>query len=208
VPVPAPHPVVVQSVVADQLKLHEFPGPGDCAELISELLEPNPRKIKNFVNSACAGWGMLQSAKAVPAEPKAALAFAQQFLLFQYLRYQHKAVWRLLERQPWALRILGKVLTGTMPQKLPAWVSWDQQRMLEHLFVRSFAHILGHEGEQLDHHRYLSIAEAVELANQRIDRKRSDDYFARYFKDCIGIDLDLPDVFLGLPPVPAPQDPA
>jgi hypothetical protein len=32
----------------------------------------------------------------------------------------------------------------------------------------------------------------VDLANQRIDRKRSDDYFARYFKNCIGIDLDLP----------------
>jgi hypothetical protein len=76
--------------------------------------------------------------------------------------------------------------------------------MLEHLFVRSFAHILGHEGEQADHHRYLSIAEAVDLANQRIDRKRSDDSFVRYFKDYVGMNLDLPDVFLGLPPLAAP----
>jgi KAP-like P-loop domain-containing protein len=209
VPVPAPRAGAVKAFLEQQIAAHHLPDPPACADLILELLEPNPRKLKNFVNSACAGWGMLTAAGAVPSleDPEGA-DFAKRFLLLQYLRAQHKPVWRLLERQPWALRVLGKVLTGTVPQKLPAWVSWEQQRMLEHLFVRAFAHILGHEGEQTDRHRFLPIAEAVDLANQRIDRKRSDDCFARYFRDLIGIDMDLPDVFLGLPPPAAAAQPA
>jgi hypothetical protein len=202
VPVPAPHPKMVKAFLENQLAEHLFPGCPACADVILELLEPNPRKIKNFVNSACAGWGMLLAAGAVPAsEEKVRIEFTQRFLLFQYLRAQHKTVWRLLERQPWALKVLGKVLTGTVPQKVLG-VSWEEQRMLEHIFVRAFAHILEHVGEEADHHRYLPIAEAVELASQRIDRKRSDECFARYFRTLVGIEMDLPGVFLGLPPQP------
>ena len=202
VPVPSPRPRELRQFLEGQLREHGFPDLSKCAALIEELVEPNPRKVKNFVNSACACWGMLQAAGAVPKERIIASVFAQRFLLFQYLRAQHKPIWRLLERQPWALRVLGKVLTDTVPQelKLPAWVSWDQQRMLEHLFVRSFAHVLRHEGELPSQHLYLPIAEAVELANERIDRKRSDDCFVRYFRELVGVDMDLDDVFLGIPP--------
>ncbi|HZF10676.1 MAG TPA: P-loop NTPase fold protein [Thermoanaerobaculia bacterium] len=203
VPVPAPRPAELRIFIEAQLKEHDFAGVPACATLIEELLEPNPRKIKNFVNSACVGWEMLKAARAVPPG-KPAIEFAGRFLLFQYLRFQHKQVWRLLERQPWALRVLGKVLIGTVPQRLPPWVTWEQQRMLEHLFMRSFAHILGHEGDQADRHLYLSIAEAVNLANQRIDSKRSDDCFVRYFRTLIGFEMDLPEVFLGVPTPLAP----
>ncbi|HEV7516884.1 MAG TPA: P-loop NTPase fold protein, partial [Thermoanaerobaculia bacterium] len=117
VPVPAPRRAELRVFIEAQLGEHEFEGVVECATLIQELLEPNPRKIKNFVNSACAGWGMLKAAGGVPPAP-AGLDFARQFLLFQYLRYQHKPVWRLLERQGWALRVLGKVLTGAPSQNL------------------------------------------------------------------------------------------
>jgi hypothetical protein len=208
VPVPAPHPVAVKEFIRAQLAMHSFPSPSDCAGLVEELLEPNPRKIKNFVNSACAGWGMLRMAGAVPAAEEE-LPFARRFLLFQYLRGQHKQVWRLLERQPWSLRLLGKVLLGALSQtlELPATIQAAEQRMLEHLFIRDFAHVLGHAGDQEDRHRYLPIAEAVELANQRIDRKRSDECFARHFRELVGMAMDLPEVFLGLPPPQAPAAP-
>ncbi|HXO28164.1 MAG TPA: P-loop NTPase fold protein [Thermoanaerobaculia bacterium] len=205
VPVPAPRPAELRTFLTLQLAEHRFPEPPRCAQLVEELIEPNPRKIKNFVNSACAGWQMLRAAGAAPeGDAEGALDFARRYLLFQYLRAQHKAVWRLLERQRWSLRLLGKVLTRTVEQQiqLPETVVKEDQRMLEHIFIRAFEHILDHKGDQEDHHRFLPIAEAVNLAVERIDRKRSDECFAHYFIDLIGTGMDLPEILLTLPAPP------
>lgn len=199
VPVPVPRREAVRSFVQDQLKDHDFPDCEGCAGMIHDLLEPNPRKIKNFVNSACANWELFKAASF--GEPKVRQEFAQRFLLFHYLRVQHKPVWRLLERQPWSLQILTKVLTGAAQQslKLPESIQVDDQRMLEFLLFRSFAHVLRDDTGDLKQHRHIPIADAVELLNQRIDRKRSDEQFIRYYKALIPIDMDLPDNLLYLP---------
>jgi hypothetical protein len=203
VPVPVPRQDSVRKFVQEQLGEHGFPDCGGCAELIHDLLEPNPRKIKNFVNSACGNWELFQSACPGADEPRQ--IFAQRFLLFHYLRVQHKPVWRLLERQPWSLRVLSKVLTGAAPQtvELPEYVQADDQRMLEFLLFRSFAHVLRDDGQDLKQHRHIPVADAVELLNQRIDRKRSDEQFIRYYKKLIPLDMDLPNEFLYLPETPA-----
>ncbi len=206
VPVPVPKQKAVREFVADQLQAHDFPDSQSCAKLVEEILEPNPRKIKNFVNSVCASWGLFQ-AGATGAEENRAM-FAQQFLLFQYLRLQHKPVWRLLERQPWSLRLLTKVLHGLASQEceLPESVHADDQRVVEVLFFRAFSHVLKDDTEIQEysklHHRHLPIGEAVDLLDQRIDRKRSDECFIRYYKDLIPVNRDLSDAFLYLPELP------
>ena len=204
-PVPVPRKAALAKFLGDQLTAHRFPDPLACSELVADLLEQNPRKIKNFVNSACACWGLFRHAEAAAGGDDSRRAdFARRFLLFHYLRVQHKPVWRLLERQPWSLRILTKVLTGAPAQTLhlPEHIEPDEQRMLEHLLVRSFSHILRDEAADPGRHRHLPIAEAVDLFQQRIDRKRSDEHFIRYFRQLIGPDTDLPDELLYLPEPP------
>jgi len=203
VPVPVPRPAAVCGFLRDQLEAHGFPDPAGCASMIDNLLEPNPRKIKNFVNGICANWELFQrGCPAAGVEDRQ--RFARRFLLFQYLRIQHKPVWRLLERQPWALRILSKVLFGAASQdvKLPEFVQADDQRMLELLLFRAFSHVLRDDVGKDDRHRHIPIAEAVELLNQRIDRKRSDEHFIRHYKDVIVLNMDLPAEFLYLPDSP------
>jgi hypothetical protein len=200
VPVPVPELGAVQQYVAQQLLAHKFPAGSSCAEMIVDLIEPNPRKIKNFVNSACAVWSMFRRGSG--AGRKSA-GYAERFILFHYLRTYHKEVWRLLERQPWSLRILTKVLTDAPEQALDLeeaiGVDPADQRVLEALLFRAFSHVMKHTGEDEQMHRYLPLGEAVDLLNQRIDRKRSDEELIRYYKDLIAPDTDLPDEFLYLP---------
>ncbi|MCP4657516.1 MAG: hypothetical protein GY856_19090 [bacterium] len=199
VPVPLPRAPAVRTFLEQRLRRHGFPKPEQLAKLIEDLLEPNPRKIKNFVNGACASWGLFRGA------PEAGeLKFAQRFLLFHYLRTQHKPVWRLLERQPWSLMILSKVLTGGADQtlELPPGVDPDEQGILEALLFRAFAHVLKADTFEPGFHRHIPIAEAVELFQQRIDRKRSDEHFIRWYRKLITPEMDLPDEFLYLPENP------
>jgi hypothetical protein len=131
--------------------------------------------------------------------------FARRFLLMQYLRSQHKAVWRLLERQRWALLFLTKVLSGSPQQTTPEvpGVSAADQRMLEHLLFRAFAHVLKDDEGDRAQHGHIPIGEAVELLQQRIDRKRSDEVFKSQFLKYFAEEKDLAETLLSLPEVPA-----
>ena len=51
-------------------------------EVIVRLLEPNPRKIKNFANSLCAAWAMHGCADWIGADPEYADE-ARRFVLLQ-----------------------------------------------------------------------------------------------------------------------------
>jgi hypothetical protein len=204
VPVPVPRPRSIVGFARQQFERHEFPCSDGCAELVSDLLEPNPRKIKNFVNSACASWVLFKKALRPPADEERDRLFTRRFLLFHYLRIQHKPVWRLLERQPWALMILTQVLTGSPPQlaRLPAHVDADEQRMMEHLFERAFSHVLKDDKGERDRHRHLPILDAVSLFQERIDRKRSDECFLRLYKVLVPPDMSLLEDLLYLPEPP------
>ncbi len=202
--VPMPKDEKVVEFLQGQLAAHDFPEPEESAALIHRLLEPNPRKIKNFVNSVCASWGIFRHGfpTALEGEPRA--RHAKRFLLFQYLRTHHRPVWRILERQPWSLQLLTKVLGKgqTTDILLPEQIDPDDQRLLEKLFFRSFSHVLrddrGTKADAERFHRHLPIAEAVELFEQRIDRKRSDDCFIENYRDLITSEMALPAEFLYL----------
>ncbi len=204
VPVPTPRPELVQRAVKAQLDEHGFPPGAGCEQMIVSLLELNPRKVKNFVNSICASWALFRdAADGAGGDAHQRAALARRFVLFHYLRWFHKPVWRLLERQPWVLQVLHKVVVGGPDQqlRLPREVEPADQRVLELLLSRSFAHVLRDTGESLDPrmHRSLPLAEAVELLGQRLDRKRSDECFIGFFKELVSPGTDLPCELLYLP---------
>ncbi|MCP4701740.1 MAG: hypothetical protein GY862_33510, partial [Gammaproteobacteria bacterium] len=131
IPVPVPKTENIQIFIREQLSEHKVPlDPVKSVENSQEpatplqhsidhnlaaLLEPNPRKIKNFINSLCAVWNLFQGRKSEPpalkedaseeeqreheAKKAAYRKFTHRFMVFHYLRLYHKPVWRLLERQ-------------------------------------------------------------------------------------------------------------
>lgn len=198
-PVPIPQKDPVKIYIEHQFNLHGMPGPGRCAEMARDIIEPNPRKIKNTVNSICAGWAVLGvSGVARHTLPENATTLALQLILFHYLRTHHRSIWRLLERQPWCLRVLTLVLNGNADQflELPTYIDSTYQRLLKALFDRAFAHVLDDEEGGLGSHRKIPIGEAVDMLEERIDRKRSDEAFIRHYVNLIDINMDLPKYFL------------
>ncbi len=190
--VPLPSGKQVVHLIEEAYKAHKIPKARDMARLTEGLIEPNPRKIKNFVNSVCAAWGLYQ-----PKNRRLG-ATAERFIMFQYLRLYHRSVWRLLERQPAALQVLERVVNGKKIAQFPvvenqpasvgqevagADYGLNDHRMVEQFISRAFSHVLGHDNPdpETDHlHRGQSLDQAVSAFQERLDRKRSDDYFIRW----------------------------
>lgn len=178
VPVPQPATVKLQQLIASQLKNHAFPSDAidNMAQDIDALLEPNPRKVKNFLNSLCANWQLLRCPKMETEEN------CRRLIMFQYLRTNHRPVWRLLEREPVLLQLLHRVLVGS-PEPLTGlqgYMSNDDLRMTKEIFSQSFNHVLKHDADDMKLHRNQSLDKAVDRALERLDRKRSDQYFVNW----------------------------
>ena len=133
--VPAPHALQSKQMIQQQLQQHHVPDAEQWAQHMVDLLEPNPRKLKNFANSFCAIWTM-HDLQEIPDDH---LQQPLRLILFLYLSLYHPAVWRILERQPWSLCILNQVLNGTLnePVTLPEHTDKASQRMMEYFFLTS-----------------------------------------------------------------------
>lgn len=227
-PVPLPRPEKLQNLVFQQLAEHGVPESTalSLAMHITHLLEPNPRKVKNFLNSLCAAWTMLRCPELETPEN------CQRLVMFQYLRQYHRAVWRILERQPHLLPVLQRVLNCVelkdLPIKgLPTHLDQDDLRMTYEVFSRSFSHVLKDilpkmpassaeaiadplampvEKPKLDRdktesatHRRQKLDEVAEHFLERLDRKRSDEYFVCWVREVLQPDDVLHDLFLRIP---------
>ncbi len=203
--VPLPTAKGIKDRIAKQLSAHKIPSlKGDAtssarekmAEDIEQLLEPNPRKIKNFINGLCATWNMLDSAHWIKDEGE-----ARQFLVFHYLRQYHRSIWRLLERQPETLQLLRAVLvqTGTLEPLDLKDIAEQDQRLLMEFFSRAFSHVLAdnHEAdEQGRFHRRQDIDAAIQAFTERQDRKRSDEHLCKLVAELIPAQTNLPQRYL------------
>ena len=156
--------------------------------MLEELLEPNPRKIKNFLNSLGAQWHLLPEVARVGEN-------AHLFVLFHYLRLYHRPAWRLLSHQSWTLRLLLQVLSES---KSPVELRYSglnirprEQSIAGDMLARAFSHVLADEPSRdnsapdKSQHRNMPLAQAVQLFTERLDRKRSDQYFINYFRKLV-----------------------
>ena len=152
--------------------------------MLEELLEPNPRKIKNFLNSLSGQWHLLPQGE----RPKHAHLFA----LFHYLRLYHRPVWRLLSHQNWVLELLYQVLVnpgaklGLIPDDYPNFL--DEQAIASQMLARAFSHVLADNSDAITaerQHRNMPLEQAVQLFTERLDRKRSDQCFIEYLRKLV-----------------------
>lgn len=194
--VPQPKIEKVQEAISMQLKAHGIdPTLSDqCAHEMIQLIEPNPRKVKNYCNSFCAAWQLYDYPD--DSLDKETLT---RFLLFHYLRIFHTPVWRLLERQPDMLKLLHYVLVGAKEVPEIDGMDDDESSIVIEFFYRSFVHVLGKlPDDEKRIYRNMEIEQAVELFEQRIDRKKSDQYFKQLIKSYIDKDDILDDAYLCL----------
>ncbi|RLJ22097.1 hypothetical protein DJ030_02680 [bacterium endosymbiont of Escarpia laminata] len=212
--IPQPNQTSVKTEIAKQLRLHNISHATarKCTEDITNLLEPNPRKLKNFTNSLCAAWelGLGHGWQGNDT------LLLRQLILFQYLRLNHRPVWRLLERQPQTLKLLHRTITGaseTEPLDMEG-LKLPDQRLAQEMFSRAFAHVLQDNNEPTlrgnstnleSRHRNMELEQAVNLFIDRLDRKRSDETFKTLFATVFSKNDVVDRHFLSLPdPEPAP----
>lgn len=203
VAIPLPSPQGVVKRIRNQLDSHAIPSASrvrqQLARDIEALLEPNPRKIKNFINSLCSAWAVHQAGSwATGVE-------ARRFVLFHYLRQYHRPVWRLLERQPETLRLLWRVLkkdAAAVTEGLGlTGINEADQRLLERFFTRAFSHVLPEiadieKSEDPKLHRHQDMELAIQTFCDRQDRKRSDEHFVRLFNELEPRPRSLPQSYL------------
>ena len=211
--VPLPTGEGIRQRIREQLQTHEIPSCGEMkirsdirtkmAEDIEQLLEPNPRKIKNFINGLCATWNMLGAGDWVKDEN-----LARQFIMFHYLRQYHRSVWRIMERQTETLKLLRAVLVragSTDPVNFEN-INEQDQRLLKEFFARSFSHVLadtskvfGEDTKQEERerfHRNQDLDAAILAFQERQDRKRYDEYLRQLLEVCIDAKKELPQEYL------------
>ena len=194
--VPQPAQQKMAALIKKQLENHGIPiaAPAqtgmkidDLVVMLERLLEPNPRKIKNFLNSLVAQWHLLPQGK----RPEHVHLFA----LFHYLRLHHRPVWRLLSHQNWTPRLLLQVLSES---KSPVELRYSglkirprEQSIAGDMLARAFSHVLADESGGVSatpdksQHRNMPLEQAVQLFTERLDRKRSDQYFINYFRKLV-----------------------
>ena len=203
--VPQPAIQLIRNLIETQLSDHDIPieapateetnGDKDQAKdtdnkiadlptMLKELLEPNPRKIKNFLNSLVAQWHLLPQGE----RPEHSHLFA----LFHYLRLYHRPVWRLLSHQNWVLELLYRVLIksdaklGLIPDDYPNFL--DEQAIASEMLARAFSHVLADNSDAATaerQHRNMPLEKAVLLFTERLDRKRSDQCFIKYLRKLV-----------------------
>ncbi len=196
VPVPLPNPAKITDGIIDQLQAHDIKHATIMAKDIEQLLEPNPRKVKNFVNSLCAAWAVLDAKNWANTDEDE--EEARRFVMFHYIQQYHRSVWRLLERQPVVLPFLYAVLRDAAvvdrEVNVVHGLNAHEQRLLMEMFRRAFSHVLKNKADsdkEAEKHSFEDLDAAVENFIHRQDRKRSDDYLCYLFKVLIGADKEL-----------------
>jgi hypothetical protein len=164
VPVPANHQTYVQGLLANAGFQAGKIDVAATAGHIIELIEPNPRKLKNFVSTLAVNWNVTRGA-------------TDDFLLFllvTYLRTNHPAAYRLLSYDPKAVTLLNQALNeGPLPNDASPVLLFFRQTF-RHAF--EFAFLPGEAPSRLGGEAIVS-----ELI-QRLDRHKGDKAFLALWK--------------------------
>lgn len=189
--VPPPRTDKVKATLAKRLEQQGIPESTACAGEIVSLMEPNPRKIKNFTNTIIAVWEGLEPKPKLKSE-------VMKLIIYQYLRQYHEPVWRLIEREPKLFQLLRQVVLDQTKKPLPNSNELENKSMMliREMLGRRFTHILPNtrpEGEAM--YRNMTMDKAVDHVLSNLDQKRSDRHFQVMMEEHI-LDGELPVPYL------------
>jgi len=141
--------------------------------LLSDILEKNPRKVKNFLNSLRVYWEMNEDKSKLKVEV---------LVLFHYLRIYHEPVFTILEREPQYIKNLKEICAQNPPNS-----------KVEHLFMyylrNPFKDSLPRGGKNEDEVLIPSTIEKEEIEYMEEISSRFEslekfkEYFVNYYND-------------------------
>jgi len=172
VPVPGDYKFFVRRLLKDGGLTQETTGlePVELAGRIVRLVEPNPRKLKNFVSTLAVGWSVRKRCNG------GALDFSL-FLLLTFLRAYHPEVYRLLAYDPKLVLDLHSVLTEGVAKSPPnaSPVHLFFRRTFRHAFKAAFP--MGFDPQRKDED------EVVGELIARLDRHKGDRAFVELWQE-------------------------
>lgn len=166
VPVPGDYKTFVSHLLKDADLTQEKTGldPAYVADRIVRLVEPNPRKLKNFVSTLAVGW-------LVRGRCKGPSVTFSSFLLLAFLRSYHPEAYRLLAYDPSLVLDLHSALTEgaakSPPNASPVYLFF--RRTFRHAFKGAFPEGFSYQRKDED--------EVVTELITRLDRHKGDRAF-------------------------------
>ncbi|MCW5212806.1 hypothetical protein VU04_07830 [Desulfobulbus sp. TB] len=112
IPLSRKYPILIQEIVGNYFPDEDAAG---LAGLLADILEKNPRKVKNFLNSFRSYWELLKPPAA--EEDNQALLKINIAALFHYLRIYCEPVFTVLERHPGYVKALSNVCQNNSPDQ-------------------------------------------------------------------------------------------
>jgi len=162
---PVPVPGEIEPFLKDMLAALKLPDA--CLTLLVDLLEPNPRKMKNFINNLAA------------AHASSKTQDVQAFVLVSYLRLYHPDVHRLLTYDPDHVGTLHEIIRSEA-QPSP------QQDPVSLLFLRAFRHARPlHVKPEKRADEDVIVDELID----RLDRHKGDSAFLSAWKEKYGAEI-------------------
>ena len=129
-------------------------------ELIDELVEPNPRRLKNFVNSLAVAWHRARDRLTSQGVGYEALSAEKVvFTCLHYLRHTHPDIYRLLEYDPDRVVDLqhviqgGRVATQTSPEPIRKFIAHRLRFAFDTTVEEANEAYAEAFGRQVDRHR-------------------------------------------------------
>jgi hypothetical protein len=171
VPVPGNYTGFVSALLKDAELNQERTGleSAEIARRIVRLVEPNPRKLKNFVNTLAVGWSIHARCK-MTGDPENAFSL---FLLLTFLRTYHPEAYRLLAYDPQHTKDLHVLLMeGTTTSPSPVFLFF--RRTFRHAFQAAFPQGFDFQRKDED--------EVVTELIARLDRHKGDCAFVSLWR--------------------------
>ncbi len=112
IPLSKKYPALIRKVVGNYFPDEDTDG---LTELLADILEKNPRKVKNFLNSFRSYWELLNLPEDDASDqPRLKIETAA---LFHYLRIYCEPVFTVLERHPGYIKALSNVCQNNPPDQ-------------------------------------------------------------------------------------------
>ena len=175
IPLSKNYPALIREIVANY-----FPDEGTAGltELLTDILEKNPRKVKNFLNSFRSYWELLNlPADDASDQPRLKIETAA---LFHYLRIYCEPVFTVLERHPDYIKALSNVCQNNPP---------DQN--VERLFYEYLRNPIAEQTAPVSDDETQELVPAVKLEKEELEymkdispRFEAMEQFKRHFSEC------------------------
>lgn len=166
----------------------EGKGALSLAAQIANLIEPNPRKLKNFVGSLSIAWKIAYPTNLRQAEGATPPMDFREFLLAAYLSSYHPEVFRLLAYEPGQAKALHTLMNEGVSKlsPRPSPVELFLYQRFRHASKQAFPQMGDEDQLAAREPKRDEIDQVAQELTERLDRRRGDEAFIELWQTIFG----------------------